>query len=156
MSAAIPASAKFYDSLRTHFAPAIPHCRELGLTVERLDAAGALGRIPYREHWLGDPQRGIVHTGIITTLVDTVSGLAAVGASGAFEVVATLDLRMDFLRPARAGADLLSFAECYRLTRSIAFVRARAWQDNESEPVAVAQVTFMRSGPSKRGPGQPP
>lgn len=148
-------SAKFYESLRTHFAPAIPHCRDLGLSIETLDARGALGRLPYRPDWLGDPQRGIVHTGIITTLVDTVSGLAAVGASGAFEVVATLDLRMDFLRPARAGADLLSFAECYRLTRSIAFVRARAWQEREDEPVAVAQVTFMRSGPGKRGPGQP-
>lgn len=151
----MPDPKSFYDSLRQHFAPAIPHCREIGLAIERLDAAGALGRLPYRSDWLGDPQRGIVHTGIITTLVDTVAGLAAVGASGAFEVVATLDLRMDFLRPARAGSDLLSFAECYRLTRSIAFVRARAWQEREDEPVAVAQVTFMRSGPSRRGPGKP-
>jgi len=134
----------FYEMLRANFAGAIPHARECGMVVDALDETGARASMPYRPDWLGDTERGVFHTGVITTLVDTISGLAAVAGAGRFETIATLDLRMDFLRPARAGKDLHVHAACYRLTRSIAFVRATAWQDDEREPVAVSQSTFMR------------
>ena len=135
----------YYEALHAHFARVIPHAVECGLVIERLDGSGALASLPYRRDWLGDTGRGLIHTGIITTLVDTVSGLAALSSTGQFEPIATLDLRMDYLRPAVPDRTLYSHAECYRLTRSIAFVRARAWQDDESQPVAVSQSTFMRS-----------
>ena len=134
----------FFEVLRVNFAQAIPHSRECGMVVEALDASGARARMPYRPEWLGDTERGVYHTGVITTLVDTVSGVAAMAAAGRFENIATLDLRMDFLRPAAQGKDLRVHAACYRLTRSIAFVRASAWQDDERDPVAVSQSTFMR------------
>ena len=135
----------FFEVLRTNFAQAIPHSRECGMVVETLDAGGARARMPYRPEWLGDTERGVYHTGVITTLVDTVSGVAAMAAAGRFENIATLDLRMDFLRPAARDKDLRVHAACYRLTPSIAFVRASAWQDDEAAPVAVSQSTFMRS-----------
>lgn len=134
----------FFDALRVNFAQAIPHTRECGMVVDALDADGARARMPFRPEWLGDTERGVYHTGIITTLVDTASGVAAMAAAGRFETIATLDLRMDFLRPAAQGKDLHVHAACYRLTRSIAFVRASVWQDDEREPVAVSQSTFMR------------
>lgn len=135
---------QFYEVLRANFAQAIPHARECGMVIDAIDAGGARASMPYRDTWLGDTERGVYHTGVITTLVDTVSGLAAVAGAGRFETIATLDLRMDFLRPARQGADLHVQASCYRLTPSIAFVRACAWQDDEQQPVAVSQSTFMR------------
>jgi uncharacterized protein (TIGR00369 family) len=138
-------SHTFFDAVREQFANAIPHARECGLRITRLDGDGAEAVLPYRPEWLGDPERGLIHTGIITTLVDTVAGLAAFVASGKYEPIATLDLRMDYLRPARPDKALTTRAECYRLTRSIAFVRATVWQDNEAEPVAASQATFMRS-----------
>ena len=145
-------SDKFFDAVRQQFAQAIPHATECGLRITRLDASGAEAVLPYRPEWLGDPERGLIHTGVITTLVDTVAGLAAFCASGKYEPIATLDLRMDYLRPARPDLDLTSRAECYRLTRSIAFVRATVWQDKEHEPVAASQATFMRSPHSGRKP----
>ena len=33
-----------------------------------MDAQGAEGVLPYRPEWLGDPERGVIHTGVITTL----------------------------------------------------------------------------------------
>jgi uncharacterized protein (TIGR00369 family) len=135
---------QFYEVLRANFAQAIPHAKECGMVIDAIDASGARASMPYRDAWLGDTERGVYHTGVITTLVDTVSGLAAVAGAGRFETIATLDLRMDFLRPARQGAGLRVQASCYRLTPSIAFVRASAWQDDENEPVAVSQSTFMR------------
>ena len=135
----------YFEALQANFSRLIPHAQECGLVIDRLDEAGAVASVAYRHEWLGDSSRGLLHTGIITTLVDTVSGLAALAATGQFEPIATLDLRMDYLRPALPHKTLRSHAECYRLTRSIAFVRARVWQENEQEPVAVSQSTFMRS-----------
>jgi uncharacterized protein (TIGR00369 family) len=146
----------FFDILRASFTEVIPHARECGMKIERLDATGAVASMPYRPAWLGDTDRGLIHTGVITTLVDTVCGLAALAAAQRFESIATLDLRMDFLRPARPDLALFAHAECYRLTRSISFVRARAWQDDEAEPIAVSQSTFMRGqrpGPVSPGDG---
>ena len=145
MAQQAPVQKNFFEALRANFTQAIPHARDCGMTVEALDASGARASMPWRETWLGDTERGVYHTGVITTLVDTVSGLAAVAAAGRFEAIATLDLRMDFLRPARQGVGLRVHASCYRLTESIAFVRASAWQDDENAPVAVSQSTFMRN-----------
>ena len=135
----------FYEALALNFSRAIPHSNECGMQVDAIDAQGAQAHLPYRPEWLGDTGRGLIHTGVITTLVDTVSGLATVAAIGGIEAIATLDLRMDYLRPARPDKALHCRADCYRLTRSIAFVRARVWQDSEEEPVAVSQSAFMRS-----------
>jgi uncharacterized protein (TIGR00369 family) len=140
----------YFEALQANFSRLIPHARECGLVIDRLDTAGALASLPYRPEWLGDTDRGLLHTGIITTLVDTVSGLAALAATGQFEPIATLDLRMDYLRPALPEQTLYSHAECYRLTRSIAFVRARAWQADAQQPIAVSQSTFMRNRPGGR------
>jgi uncharacterized protein (TIGR00369 family) len=135
---------RFYEALRANFAHSIPHSQECGMVIDSVDETGARASVPDRPDWLGDTERGLIHTGVITTLVDTVSGLAAVAGAGRFESIATLDLRMDFLRAARPGKPLHAHAVCYRLTPSIAFVRASAWQDDEREPVAVSQSTFMR------------
>ena len=140
----------FFEALRANFAHAIPHSTECGMVIDSVDESGARASMPYRPAFLGDTERGLIHTGVITTLVDTVSGLAAVAGAGRFESIATLDLRMDFLRPALPDKPLRAHAVCYRLTRSITFVRASAWQDDEREPVAVSQSTFMRGSPMKR------
>lgn len=144
------AQKSFYAALLANFTQAIPHSRECGMVIDRLDAGGADAHLPYRPEWLGDTGRGLIHTGIIISLVDTVSGLAALAAIGRFEPVPTLDLRMDYLRPAVPDKTLYARAECYRLTRSICFVRASAWQDDAAEPVAVSQSTFMRASGSGR------
>ena len=120
----------FYAALRANFSRTFPHTRECGITIDAVDETGARASLPWRPEWLGDSERGLLHTGVITTLVDTISGLAAVAGAQRFETIATLDLRMDFLRAAVHGKPLHAHAVCYRLTPSITFVRAAAWQDD--------------------------
>jgi len=67
---------------------------------------------------------------------------------------ATLDLRIDYMKPARPHEDVFAYAECYKMTRQIAFVRGVAYQDSEDNPVANAAATFMFTGTgifSKKG-----
>ncbi|HEX4895527.1 MAG TPA: PaaI family thioesterase [Solimonas sp.] len=140
----------FHESLRQRFVEMTPHIRECGMTVGRLDAEATIVTLPWREEWLGDTERGLIHPGIVTTLVDSACGAALLAHLGQPEPIATLDLRMDYLRPARRDLPVHCRASCLRLTRSIAFMQALAWQTDEAEPIATAQGAFMRSG--KRRP----
>ena len=144
----------FHESLAAHFAQAIPHAAECGMRVDELNTANALTRLPYRDEWLGDVERGVIHTGVITTLVDGTCGLALLGHLGRFEPIATLDLRIDYLRPAFRGKDILCRAECHRITSSIAFVRAEVWQDDPGTIIALSQSAFMRSASRRKAPAQ--
>ena len=138
------AAKGFYEALRTHFTAAIPHARACGMEVIELDATQAIVSMPFRESFLADAERGLIHPGAISTLVDTTCGVALMAAAGQFERIATLDLRLDYLRPALAPKPLHARAECYRMTGTIAFVRGVAWQDDRDTPCAVSQAAFMR------------
>ncbi|WP_028079176.1 PaaI family thioesterase [Solimonas soli] len=139
----------FHELLRRDFLELSPHMRECGLRATAVDAHGALVTLPYREDWLGDSESGRLNPGIITVLVDSCAGLAVLASIGAREPVATLDLRMDYLRPAFRGGDVQCRASCLRLTASIAFVRATVWQEREDEPFATAQLVFMRTAAAR-------
>lgn len=125
----------------------IPHCRELGLEVVEMTRERCLVRLPYRPQFVGNPESGILAGGIITTVIDSVCGMAVQVALQKVLTIATLDLRIDYLRPATPGADLLASAECYKLTRQIAFVRGIAHDGDPDDPVAHCVATFMIGTP---------
>ena len=137
-------SQKFFDLLRASYRSAVPHVGELGIELTRVGADGVEGILPYRPEFLGDTERGLIHTGVITTLIDSICGVALLAHIGQPGRVATLDLRVDYLRPSRPGKTLVCRAECYRLTGQIAFLRASVWQDDPAEPVASCLAAFMR------------
>ncbi|HSW13163.1 MAG TPA: PaaI family thioesterase [Solimonas sp.] len=138
------------ETIATGFINHIPHMRACGIVVDSAAREGVEVRLPYRPEWLGDLQRGVIHTGVITMLVDSASGLAVLTAMPAPEPIATLDLRMDYLRPAHRDLDLVCRAECFRLTSHIAFVRTTVWQDDREAPVAIGQAAFMRSSGNRK------
>jgi uncharacterized protein (TIGR00369 family) len=143
----------FLAELGRNFAATVPHCTATGIEITTLSPDHAIGRLPYRDDWLADTERGVLHPGIISTLVDSASGAALLARIGRFDSIATLDLRMDYLRAAYRGHDVTCRAECYRLTEHIGFVRARVWQAREDEPVALSQSVFMRGGQGRMRPG---
>jgi uncharacterized protein (TIGR00369 family) len=132
--------------LLTQMLRGLPHARELGLRVVGTGAGTATLAAPYDPRLVGDPDTGVIHGGVVTTLLDTCCGLAVLCAPQAPRSCATLDLRIDYMRPARPGADVTARAECHRLARTIAFVRAFAWDDeDEADPVAFAAGAFVVS-----------
>jgi uncharacterized protein (TIGR00369 family) len=104
--------------------------------------------LPWREDLLGEEGQRVLASGPILSLMDMASGLAIWKAMDRFEPVATLDLRVDYVRPAREGSAVFGRAQCYRVTRSAAFVRGLAHDGDSNDPVAHIQAVFMKIGPS--------
>lgn len=136
----------------------IPHMVELGLAPVHAARGMAICKLPYSDRLVGNPETGVLHGGVVTTLIDSVCGFAAISAPDMPRPVATLDLRIDYLRPAKPGRDLFARAEVYKLTRQIAFLKSEAYEDDPHDLVAAATGTFMYvgtaawSGNQKEGP----
>lgn len=129
--------------LNQGFRSMVPHNDALGLEVVDFGPASATLRLPWAEHLVGNPDTGVLHGGAVTSLLDATSGAAVFMKLMAPVPIATLDLRIDYLRPASPHEPLLARADCYKLTRNVAFVRAVAHHGDETDPVAAATATFM-------------
>ncbi len=127
------------------FAEHVPHNRALGLEIVELGDDWSLYRLPWAEKLVGNPETGVLHGGAITTLLDAACGSAVFAALPVPMPVATLDLRIDYLRPAERGLHVHARAACFKVTRNVAFVRAVAYHDDEADPIATATGTFMVS-----------
>ncbi|WP_265570632.1 PaaI family thioesterase [Sphingomicrobium nitratireducens] len=97
-----------------------------------------------RPELVGVPEENIISSGAMISLVDTCAGSALWHKLGKFEPIVTVDLRLDYLRPAFAGETLYARCECYKMTRSIAFVRGIVHTGERDRPVAHVAGTFMR------------
>jgi uncharacterized protein (TIGR00369 family) len=99
--------------------------------------------LPYREELVGMPDGQILASGPIVSLMDMATSLAVWTKLGSFRPQATLDLRVDYLRPAVPGRTVIGRGSCYRITRSIAFVRGIAHDGDPEDPVANVTGTFI-------------
>lgn len=103
--------------------------------------------IDYDEKLIGDPQTGFLASGPIISLCDMASGMCIMLTTGKFFQTVTIDLRVDYLCPAKVGHRVTGHMECYRHTRSVAFVRGYAHDGDAGSPIANVTGTFMLLGP---------
>ena len=125
------------------FSDTIPHNKALGIKVLAVARGLASMRLDWRRELVGNPETGVLAGGPITAMLDSCCGMAVATLLREPKPFATLDLRIDYAKPADPKKPVFAEAECYRITRSVAFTRAFAHQGDPKDPVAAAAGTFM-------------
>src|SRR5262245_39548470 len=120
-----------------------PHNKSPGLKGRAVTRGLASMQLDWREELVGNPETGVVAGGPLTAMLDSCCGMAVATMLKNPMPFATLDLRIDYAKPAVPGQPMIAEAECYRITRSVAFTRAFAHQGDPKDPVAAAAGTFM-------------
>ncbi|MCV6595768.1 MAG: PaaI family thioesterase [Mangrovicoccus sp.] len=131
------------------FITQLPYSAALSLKLEEIGPGWAVMRLPWSDELVGDTETGVIHGGAVSSLIDTVCGAAVMTHPKAGESSATLDLRIDYMRPATPGRDLYARAECHQMTRTVAFLRAQAHDGDANRLVAQASAAFTVQGASK-------
>ena len=130
------------DKPTQQFIEALPHSQSLGMELEQLGDGEAVISMPYDARLVGDPQTGVIHGGAVSALMDTCCGAAVMCHPESAGGTATLDLRIEYMRAAAPGQTIRASAVCHHVTRSVAFVRAVATDEDADNPVATATGSF--------------
>jgi uncharacterized protein (TIGR00369 family) len=120
----------------------IPFNRELGLRVVSLEPGRAVLEVPFREGLVGDARRPALHGGVVSALVDTAGGAAVWTAIGDDDRCSTIDLRVDYLLPARLET-VRAEARVLRVGNRVGVTTIRAFHpDRPDETVAEAKGVY--------------
>lgn len=111
--------------------------------VVSLTRGSATMRVPYGPHLVGNPDTGVIHGGVMTALLDHTAGAAVMSALAEPLAIATLDLRIDYMKPAAPRQAIVAEVKCLKVTHDIAFVRGSAYQSSREDPVANCTGAFM-------------
>jgi uncharacterized protein (TIGR00369 family) len=139
------------EVLRAAFRDFVPHNKAVGIELVEasFSPAVAILSLPFDARLVGNPESGHFHGGVITTLLDATCGASVFLKLNAPTPIATLDLRIDYLRPAPAHEAVYCRARCTKVTRHVAFAQAVAYHDDADDPMATVSATFMIFGGDK-------
>ncbi|NMY11914.1 PaaI family thioesterase [Pseudomonas veronii] len=132
------------------FTEQVPHGRDLGMRVVRVEGNQAIIDLSPQPWMFADDDCEEICTSILYSLADSACGLAVFAEAPELTPIATLDLRMDYLRPAAGDRDLLAVATCLHLTEEIAFIHCDILSNGDSQPVATGSGTFVRNTDGQR------
>jgi uncharacterized protein (TIGR00369 family) len=125
----------------------IPWGRRMSFRVTKLEKGRVWGLQPWKERLVGDPDTGVIHGGVLTAFLDNLSGMAASSSLNEARFVSTLDLRIDYMRPAEPKREIIGEAECYHITRNVCFTHAWAYHENRDKVIATAAGAFAINMP---------
>jgi uncharacterized protein (TIGR00369 family) len=158
MSGAPPAAFEpdFVERLRAIFEERIVFNQLLGLRIETLEAGHVAGRLAMRHELIGHFTHQRLHGGVISATLDAMGGLAVMAAIGArhldepvearlarFGKLGTIDLRIDYLRPA-TGAHFGATAQVLRLGSRVASTRMEFF-DAQQRLLATGAAAYIVS-----------
>jgi len=151
-----PFEPDFVAALRELFEQRIAFNHVLGLRIGRVTAERVEGQLEMRPELIGHYTHQRLHGGVISATLDAMAGLAIMAAIGArhmdekpmermlrFGKLGTIDLRIDYLRPATGERFELS-GEVLRLGSRVATTRM-AFSDAGGQLLATGAAAYIVS-----------
>lgn len=93
-------TTKDFTYFRAIIEEQIPFHRLLGVKVRFLGEGVCTLYVPFREELVGDSMRSTLHGGVLSTLIVTCGGFAVWSMCNFNDKISTIDMRVDYLRPA--------------------------------------------------------
>lgn len=124
------------------FLQSLPLCAALKFEIAPAPDGELALMMPYDKALIGDPRTGVIHGGAVSVLLDTICGAEVYGHPENVEPTATIDLRIDYMRPSIIEQPIYARAVVYQTTRNVAFVRGTAWNTDFNHPIAMAAGAF--------------
>jgi uncharacterized protein (TIGR00369 family) len=138
------AAKSAFDPIRfVELARRVGHGKALGVEYRESGPNWMELALPWREELVGVPETGVLASGVIVSLLDTAGGASVWMKIGRFVPIVTLDLRIDYMRPALKGETVIARCECVKKTRQVAFIRGVAHGGDPERPIAHCASTFM-------------
>ncbi len=122
-----------YQLIRTFFDEDIPFNKLVGMKVTVLGEGHAAIRVPFKPELIGDQRRPALHGGVLSALIDAAGGAAAftrVNLPG--DTLSTLDMRVDYLRPAKLQT-VIAEGHVSRMGNRVASVDIHCYHEGEPE-----------------------
>ena len=131
-------------ALARSFCERVPHSRDLGIVIAPADGPQVCMHLAPQPHLMDEASPAAICSSVLYSLADCAAGLAVLAATRTLTPIATLDLRMNYLRLASGGRAMRVSAECGAVTDDVAFVRCLVHAEGCPDPVATGDATFMR------------
>ena len=119
----------------------IPYARLLGLRVDLVDG-DPITTMPGAENLVGNPILRAIHGGNVGALLESAAIFKLIWEIRSIAVPKTINITVDYLRSARV-VDTHARAVITKHGRRVANVQVRAWQSDESKPIAAAHAHFL-------------
>lgn len=122
------------------FSSAHPLFSHMGISVVSARNGTAEMMMPFNGELTDED--GAMHTGAIVTLLDTTCGLAVFSALDSMQPIATIDLRIDVVRPVPAGQGVRAVVVCEAIRDCVAYISGKAYSEAGQEPLVIACGSF--------------
>lgn len=120
----------------------VPFNRVLGIEVVEVTKGRAVFAVPFRPELVGDPERPALHGGVISAVADACGGCAVWSMVDERDRVSTIDLRVDYLRPARLEV-FHAIGTVLRVGNRVGVANVVVLHpDRPDEPVAEAKAVY--------------
>jgi uncharacterized protein (TIGR00369 family) len=149
-----PRDEEFVSVIKEMFSEKIPFNKMLGLKVESISSDYVKTFFEMRDELLGNYNRGMLHGGVISAVIDATGGLAAfVGVQEKMHGktlearlersgrISTIDLRVDFLRPG-SGKRFVVTAHTLRTGNKVIVTRIELHND-QNDLIAVGTGSYL-------------
>ncbi len=121
-----------------------PFMRFLGLEMVRAEKGVVEIRLPFREEFLRNDGSDWLHGGVVSALADIAGDYAVITETA--PGVPTIDMRIDYLRPARRG-DLIALGKTVRVGRTVSIADIEI-RDSAGTLVAVGRACYASPHPA--------
>ncbi len=125
-----------FEFYRKIFEEFIPFHKLLGFKLESVAQDAAIIKIVYHKDLLGNALAGNIHGGVLVSAMDSAGGLAAMTTINLrADKIATIDIRTDFLSPAKKEQDVLVEAKVQKSGNRVVFTHIQAYPEGQPDKI---------------------